>query len=178
MFLLFHVTERYNAVHYQLREQISLFGCKQGFIPYLLKNSIPSSQNEPYAWHLSIDQALQQNGYPEHSIVIDINPKKANEIFICKLLDVWGYSDYEWTPMMFRLHELRSPDLGKQSLLKRFSEVQQLTSTPIYSFLYVFGTVKNGSIAGKWTPPGPSSTNSVLLWPKPMRYFLQVIQEM
>ena len=33
------------------------------------------------------------------------------------------------------------------------------------------GTVEEGKIVGKWTLPGPSPSNSVLLWPDTLEYF-------
>lgn len=46
---------------------------------------------------------------------------------------------------------------------------------PVYSTLYVRGSVEQGKITGKWIPPRASPTNSVLLWPSAMTYFLWCI---
>jgi hypothetical protein len=42
---------------------------------------------------------------------------------------------------------------------------------PIFSMMYLNGTILQNRLSGRWTPPGPSSTNSVLLWPETLRYF-------
>lgn len=41
----------------------------------------------------------------------------------------------------------------------------------IFPMMYLKGSVKDGLIFGKWTPPGPSPTNAVLLWPETLKYF-------
>ncbi|MBC7944512.1 MAG: hypothetical protein H7X91_04450 [Burkholderiales bacterium] len=42
---------------------------------------------------------------------------------------------------------------------------------PIFSTMYLNGTVNDGSLVGGWTAPGPSSTNSVLLGPDIFSFF-------
>ena len=42
---------------------------------------------------------------------------------------------------------------------------------PIFSMMYLRGTVNEGKLKGRWTPPGPSPTNSVLLWLEAFTYF-------
>ena len=44
-----------------------------------------------------------------------------------------------------------------------FARLSTEVDDPIFSMTYLSGTVKNGSIHGKWTSPGPSPTNSALL---------------
>ena len=52
-----------------------------------------------------------------------------------------------------------------------FTVVEQKVEDPILSMMYLQGTVKNGELIGRWTPPGPSPTNSVLLWSDVLDYF-------
>jgi hypothetical protein len=33
---------------------ISLFGCNNGFIPWLLRLKVPAIQDEPYCWHVDV----------------------------------------------------------------------------------------------------------------------------
>ena len=42
---------------------------------------------------------------------------------------------------------------------------------PIFSVMYLGGSIKDGHLTGRWTPPGPSSTNGVLMWPETLQYF-------
>src|SRR2546427_636316 len=45
----------------------------------------------------------------------------------------------------------------------------------IYSFTYLRGGIDRGDLTGTWTTPGRSATNSVLLWPDAMAYFVSAI---
>jgi hypothetical protein len=45
----------------------------------------------------------------------------------------------------------------------------------VYTFLYLRGTIKKGGLVGKWNFPGPSPTNSVLLWPDTLDFFMEKI---
>jgi hypothetical protein len=42
---------------------------------------------------------------------------------------------------------------------------------PIFSMMYLKGTIRDGKLVDKWTTPGPSSTNSVLVWLETLKYF-------
>ena len=57
--------------------------------------------------------------------------------------------------------------VDEQGFVKNTKDVED----PVFSMMYLSGTVRGGKIVGKWTPPGPSSTNSVLLWPDTLEYF-------
>ena len=43
----------------------------------------------------------------------------------------------------------------------------------MFSMMYLRGTISGGSIKDRWTPPGPSPTNSVLLRPDTFEYFIR-----
>ena len=42
----------------------------------------------------------------------------------------------------------------------------------IFTFVHYAGSVKGGRLDGTWNPPGPGSTNSVLLWPDAFKYLV------
>ena len=44
---------------------------------------------------------------------------------------------------------------------------------PIFTMMYMNGTIKNGELIGGWTFPPRSSTNSALLWPETFEYFAE-----
>ena len=37
-----------------IEENVSLFGCREGYIPWLLDKQIPADQGEPFPWRISI----------------------------------------------------------------------------------------------------------------------------
>jgi len=42
--------------------------------------------------------------------------------------------------------------------------------------MYLAGTIVDGELKGRWTAPGPSSSNGVLMWPEVMMYFTEEAQ--
>jgi hypothetical protein len=158
---------------------VSLFGVHNGYVPKLLRSLIPAGQEEPYPWHIPVRQTLTKIGHPDSSLVIDVKPRNKEPVFnLFELLEVWGYSDYGWTPAMVLLREVLSVPDTKE--VKRenyeFTMDQERYKTPVYSFWYFFeGHVSKGALKGKWNPPGRSSTNSVLLWPTALQYFISHI---
>ena len=48
---------------------------------------------------------------------------------------------------------------------------------PVYEFMYLAGGVVNGQLNGLWTPPPVSATNAALLFPEPLAFFMQCIEQ-
>ena len=84
---------------------------------------------------------------------------------------VWGHSDHGWTPIMFHLRGLFMDEHPAHFDRQIFCRADSEMDDPIFSMMYLNGSVRNGTLIGKWTPPGPSPTNSVLLWPETLQYF-------
>ena len=164
---------------FRLGEQVKLFGCNEGWIPWFVKLFMPPGQNEPYAWHVNVQEALalpevrkeRPNG---DAIIVDIKPATKGWFFVCELQDVYGYSADEWTPMLWRLRVLEIGGNEKTNHLEDFDAAHG--GEIIHEFLYAMGGVSEGTPSGKWTAPAPSSTNGVLLWPKPLEYFMGCIR--
>jgi len=150
-------------------EQISLFGCNNGFIPWLLSHSLSKSQGEPFAWHLDVPAALgsPKAEYPAaNSIVIEIKPGALDRRYLCELTDVWGFSAAGWTPMMWRMTQLRWEE--KVDPLKF---VAKPNGPEIFSFIHAAGSIHKGKLVGTWIAPKASPTNSALLWPETLQFF-------
>jgi len=80
---------------------------------------------------------------------------------------------FGWTPMMFHLKALKVDEKGDQKQKEKF-EIKDINLDNIFTFIHVYdGSVRKGEIIGKWIPPRPSSTNSVLLWEKTLDYFIE-----
>jgi len=51
--------------HFECVEEVCLFGCKEGYIPWLLsKQQISASQGEPYKWHVAVGPELANTEIP------------------------------------------------------------------------------------------------------------------
>jgi hypothetical protein len=163
---------------YSSPDEIHLFGCVQGLIPRFLQHITPADASEPYLWHLNVAERLAASDLKDMCVVIDIKPKnKTPVVHLSELLDVWGYSADSWTPLLFRLRPLLVEEDPVLHNRNNFLIDEEDSYEPVYSILYVHGSVMGGELVGKWTPPGASSTNSALLWPHVLRYFLQCISK-
>jgi hypothetical protein len=176
MYALYDKVKTPAGFRYQWKEVARLFGCNEGWIPWLLQFELDGGKSEPLEWHLHVPDALARNGYRDCALVIDIKPKNRDgRLHLSELIDVWGYSADGWTPLLMRTSPLLVEDDPNQYDRKAFSVDGDGTFDPVYSTLYVQGSVESGKISGKWTPPRASPTNSALLWPPAMIYFLSCI---
>ncbi|HRR06658.1 MAG TPA: hypothetical protein P5105_05190, partial [Victivallales bacterium] len=66
-----------NANRYEFKEQVSLFGSNNGFIPWLLGLKLPPDQGEPCKWHVDIVSELGRHpDYLDSTLLIDLKPKQ------------------------------------------------------------------------------------------------------
>ncbi|MBI5646612.1 MAG: hypothetical protein HY962_06740 [Ignavibacteriae bacterium] len=174
MYALYNKTGENGSIQYRFQEGISLFGCNKGYIPWLLANQLTAELSEPLSWHVNIENSLKAVGQDNQTLVIDLKPNsKLPNLSLYEVLDVWGYSGSGWTPILFHHGGLFIDEdpirFDKNNFVRWSAEVD----TPIFSMMYLRGTVKDGRLNGKWTPPVPSPTNSVLLWPGAFEFFCQ-----
>jgi hypothetical protein len=176
-----YTKERVGAgtTRYKLQEErIHLFGCNDGFIPWLLTLKLGPKDKEPYKWHVDVVSELASHPkYLDSTLLIDLKPKKeGTNISLYEVLDVWGYSSNGWSPIMLRLNGLFVDEKRSRINRESFVRADDQVSGPIYEFLYVAGTVFGGKLEGKWIPPPASPTNAALLWPEVINYFFQCIK--
>lgn len=160
------------ARHYQRRAAIHLFGCRTGEIARLLGEQLQASDNEPYKWHLSIEGPA---GNETETFVIDLKSNTVdhqNALSLYELRDVWGFSADGWTVAMLRLRGICVDGQPQLPDVNDFTVTTLPQNENIYTFLYINGTVQGGQIAGQWTAPPRRSTNSALLWPHALKYFI------
>jgi hypothetical protein len=173
MYYLYHKIPEESGQRYVVKGEISLFGCNVGFIPRMLRSILTPTDSEPdYGWQVNVRDAMTNMEYPDHALVIDLMPNlKSPTLSLYEVVDVWGYSDHGWTPVMLHLSALfDEQDPGKHDRNDFFRGPKDVED-PVFSMTYLKGSVLDGKLQGTWNPPGPSSTNSVLLWPKVFDYF-------
>lgn len=172
MYALYRKSQHDSMIAFHFVEEISLFGCNRGFIPALLRSEIPPSQGAPFKWELDISKALASTGRVDHGLVIDLKPKNASpNLSLYEIMTVWGHSLPEWTPIMMRLRSLFVDETPADYNQKQFTRQLEDMEDPIFSMMYLAGTVEKGQLVGRWTAPGASPTNSVLLWPETFQFF-------
>jgi hypothetical protein len=148
--------ERYTRVH-----PFPLAG-KKGPLAQLvaMRNE---QKSVPFGWHSTSDELITLHGGTPttQAIVIDLKPNVPNNVSLYRLLDVWGYSYTNWTPLAFRLQALfvdrhePDPTAFKRSFVDA-GEDHRLAG----EFLYVHG----GVTGGDWNWGKVGHVNGVLLW--------------
>lgn len=172
MFCLYTQCKNQKGLEFCRTGVTALAGSRSGLIVKYLRSTTSKSTTEPYQWHMNVEQALRSLQFDKspNALVIDANPNgKQVQLFLLK--DIWGYSDHGWTPIMLRMLLLTEDSIDKGGF-----ELGNLSSESVFTFLYLKGTVKNGKFEGSWNFPGPSSTNSVFLWPDALDYFTREAQ--
>jgi hypothetical protein len=171
MYGLYQKQNSVDGTRYVFVEEVSLFGCNVGWIPRLLRPLVPTNQSEPYTWQIEICSSLERAGKQDHSLIINLKPK-GKQLSLYEVVNVWGYSDSTWTPIMMHLRglfeEAERPEVNEKDFTRTNSEV----ADPIFSMTYLSGSVSSGKLSGKWITPVQSSTNSVLLGTDTFRYFI------
>ncbi len=172
MYAVYERTSEATRWRYRFQQVTSLFGCRNGRIPQLLVRSLPRGQNEPHRWHLDIPTALGEAGVTNATLIIDLKPQqRQSNVSLYELLEVWGHSSSGWTPVMMHLRGLfvdaDPATVDPRDFLYDLAEADD----PIFSVMYLAGGIADGALTGRWTAPGPSSTNGVLMWPEVMKYF-------
>lgn len=155
---------------YEFVEKISLFGCNEGWIPALIEID---GKTEPFRWLLDIEHALFNNmgQNDRQSIIINLKPNQSDNVSLYELKRVIGNSENGWSQLMLCLRGLvidgNPVDYDTNKITIEDDEIDE----PIFSMMYLNGTIINGELSGKWTPPRASPTNAVLLWPHVFNYF-------
>ena len=170
MYMLYDKSISGEKIDYSFNQEASFFGCNNGWIPYLLRKKLHPSHAEPFQWHLNIPEALFESERRNYAFVIDIKPHSSKEILMAELLNVWGHSEDEWTPLLLQLNYLNVPDGSKTS----FSTAT--ARNIVYTHAYASGSVNSGEITGKWLPASPSATNGALLTPGVLKFFYDAIK--
>jgi len=178
MYAIYQKQRNEVGYRYIFKEKTSLFGCKSGYIPKLLQKQLKAEDTEPFAWKLDLKKALEKEGMANSVLIINLKPNnKKTNLSLYELDHVWGYSASGWTPIMIYLRGLFVDEVHQLVNDKDFIRKEEEIEDPIFSMMYLMGTITKGKIDGKWTPPGPSPTNSVLLWPNTFQYFFSEAQK-
>lgn len=158
----------------------AIFGCRTGMIPKWVQSKYSDQKirgGDGFQWSLLEDdirgflgQAYEtDNG----TLVIWANPKDEHTITWYRVVAIAGDSGYNRTVMMALLHNWAT-EIDRTSRTER---QLNLSATPevLMTFWYTNGDFHvDGGIKGRWTLPGPGSTNSVFIWPNTMRFFREV----
>src|SRR5437870_5617401 len=101
----------------------------------------------PFGWHATSEELIQLQGGKSSSqaVVIDMKPNVQKNVSLYRLLDVWGYSFANWTPLALRLQALFVDRLEPKPAEFKKSFVDPAEDHRLAGeFLYVHGGVTDG----------------------------------
>lgn len=169
MYYWYKRTNETGNVRLTYEEEMSLAGCNNGIIAEELKEILSPSDNPPIGWTIPIAEKWNRKDY---SVIIDIKPK-SDDIFLCELDKVFGFSYKEWSPVMLRLKLLYDANKGE---LDKKNFIYPDDPDIIYTMLYLYGSIQNGKIYGTWNPPFGTIT-ALLFWPEAMTFFYEQVKK-
>jgi len=173
MYYIYNVEKKGDIYSYNFMNKINLFGSLNGIIVKILKKITPPNQNEVYKWRINMEKDLPKIDLPNKAIIIDLKPNTENNVSLYEIKNIFGYSSFGWTPMMFHLKALMVDKKGDWKQKEKF-DIKDANLENVFTFNHVYdGSVRNGQIIGIWVPPRPSSTNSALLWEDTLNYFIE-----
>lgn len=159
-FMLYHISGESGHEQYKFERGIRLTG-KSGPLATLCR-SLNAEKRIPFKWHASSKKIIQQlGGSPaEHAIVLDLKPRATSRVSLYRLLDVWGFSFSNWTPLALRLRALfadqkqANPFAFKNSFIDPGSD---------HSLVGEFLDVRGGVSEGSWHWGKVGNVNGALL---------------
>jgi hypothetical protein len=130
----------------------------------------------PYPWHATAGDLIQLLGADpqRQALVVDLKPGVVDNVSLYRLLDVWGFSDKNWTPLALRFislfvdREEANPVAFKNSFVDDGSGHNW-----VGEFLYVRGGVHSGS----WNWGMVGRVNGALLWPEAFAFLSKSLAE-
>ena len=174
MHALFDKVPEGDGFRYTFKEEKSLAGRNKGMIPHLLEIHLNGQGSAPLPWHFSVEEEIKRSRWPNCALLINLKPSATTgRLSLYEVNEVWGFSNGGWTPIMLHLKEISDLEAGGDFRRLSFLRRARHDDDPVFTFLYVNGTVEDGEVTGRWSFPGRSSTNSVLLWPYAFQYFCE-----
>lgn len=167
-FYLYSMTANGSMRAFLQGPNVSLAGNTGPLCSLALKRSNGASANK---WHVTgpevVAEILRMNPNlgPATDVLVDLKPS-AKEVSLYRLLDVWGFSDSEWTPVALHLEALAVGTPTEDPVAFKGSFTAAPNCESVGEFLYLQGatakdTWKRGRIGG---------VNGALLWPDTFRY--------
>lgn len=167
MYALYSRVCENNQVKLEYADSECLAGCNSGVVARELKKVLKPTDNSFMGWKIPIAKIYNADG---EAFVIDLKPK-SDEVLICELDTVYGYSYENWSPIMLRLRILSTDEeIDKQKIV--YSENK---SEFIYTVLYLNGSIKDGKLTGKWIIPFGTVTG-LLFWSEAMTFFFEQVK--
>lgn len=173
-FMLYHINGESGRVQYKFVRGIRLAG-KSGVLATITR-SLNAEKRIPLKWHASAKKIVQMlGGSPtEQAIVFDAKPSAAGKVSLYRLLDVWGFSYANWTPLALRFRVLFADRKEANPFAFKNAFIDPATDHSLVGeFLYVQGGVTEGS----WNWGKTGRANGALLWSDALEYLSTALKQ-
>lgn len=168
-FMLYDVAERAGRLWYSHVGVVQIAG-NTGPLASVARNRNTAGVI-PFRWHASSDDlvAAIPNGSKGQEILIDLKPSAAKNVSLYRLLDVWGFSYENWTPLALRLETffVDREEREAEAFKKQFDD-SSAERSKVGEFLYVQGGVQGGT----WNWGQVGRVNGALLWKDAFDYLV------
>lgn len=146
-FMLYHISGESGHEQYKFHRGIRLDGRKGPLA--MLCHSLNAEKRIPFKWHASSKKIIQSlGGSPtEQAIVFDLKPRATGRVSLYRLLDVWGFSFSNWTPLALRLRALFADQKEANPFAFKNSFLDPGTD---HSLVGEFLHVRGGAAEGTW----------------------------
>ena len=160
-FMLYDVATINGANQYTLLRTIPIAG-NTGPLAAIQHLKNPSADS-PFRWHATSSEivAALSGTSPTQEIIIDLKPNIAKNVSLFRLLDIWGFSYPDWTPLAVRLEALFGDLIHDDP--KQFKACFS-DATADHSMVGEFLYVQGGTAGGSWSWGRVGSVNGALLW--------------
>ncbi len=160
-FMLYHVSGESGNEQYRFDRGIRLDG-RSGPISTLCRSSNPE-KHIPFKWHVSSKKIIQiLKGSPtEQAIVFDARPRATAKVCLYRLLDVWGFSYTNWTPLALRLRVLFADRKEANPFAFKNSFVDAGTD---HMLVGEFLSLRGGVSEGTWNWGKAGRDHGAILW--------------
>ncbi|HEX4589124.1 MAG TPA: hypothetical protein VH120_04300 [Gemmataceae bacterium] len=173
-FMLYDVSGEPGKEQYAFVREVSLAGRSH---PLALHSRGANPQgHEPFGWHAAEGDLIRRldGATPDQAIIIDLKPRVAGNVSLFRLLDVWGFSYSNWTPLALRLrtlfadHGAPNPHTFKDRFVDPGTDHRL-----VGELLYVQGGVSKG----KWTWGQVGRVNGALLWREAFEFLVPALSQ-
>ena len=123
----------------------------------------------PFGWHATAAEIVGElRGGGNQEVLINLKPNGRNNVSLYRLLDVWGFSYVDWTPLAVRLEVLFADRHHKnpEKFMQSFQIANHKSGNYVGEFLYL----KGGTARGTWTWGQVGRVNGALLWKDAFNY--------
>jgi len=166
-FMLYDVSQEEGYREYTYVRRVKVGGSRGPLAVIQRKRN--TSRQSPFSWHAAAADIVAEipGANQTQEIIIDLKPNVSKNVSLFRLLDVWGFSYNEWTPLALMLETIFAArkEEDVEGFKRRFDD-RQADRSRVGEFLYLRGGVSGGN----WNWGRAGMVNGALLWKNAFTY--------